>query len=174
MRIITANLHLFVWYKERKWSHSVMSDSLRPHGLWPTRSLRPWDFPGKNTGWVAISFSRRSSWPRDWTQVSRIVGICFTIWATGKSHNPQLWRLMPYPLGHWVTTHYLCIYFYFFLCIWSKLICHPFVFSKCSNISENSSNLVFLKPSFLKSPLPFQKWPVVANSASQLSCWDSW
>ena len=27
-----------------------MSDSLRPHGLWPTRLLRPWDFPGKNTG----------------------------------------------------------------------------------------------------------------------------
>ena len=24
-----------------------MSDSLRPHGLQPTRLLRPWDFPGK-------------------------------------------------------------------------------------------------------------------------------
>ena len=35
-----------------KWSRSVMSnsDSLRPHGLQPTRLLRPWDFPGKNTG----------------------------------------------------------------------------------------------------------------------------
>ena len=31
-------------------SHSVMSKSLRPHGLWPTRLLCPWDFPGKNTG----------------------------------------------------------------------------------------------------------------------------
>ena len=27
-----------------------MSDSLRPHGPWPARLLRPWDFPGKNTG----------------------------------------------------------------------------------------------------------------------------
>ena len=27
-----------------------MSDSLRPHGLWPTRLLCPWDFPGKSTG----------------------------------------------------------------------------------------------------------------------------
>ena len=27
-----------------------MSDSVRPHGLWPTRLLCPWDFPGKNTG----------------------------------------------------------------------------------------------------------------------------
>ena len=27
-----------------------MSDSSRPHGLWPTRLLHPWDFPGKSTG----------------------------------------------------------------------------------------------------------------------------
>ena len=30
-------------------SLSVMSDSLRSHGLWPARLLCPWDFPGKNT-----------------------------------------------------------------------------------------------------------------------------
>ena len=33
-----------------KWSRSVMSNSLRPHGLQPTRVLHPWDFPGKSTG----------------------------------------------------------------------------------------------------------------------------
>ena len=33
-----------------KWSHSVLSDSLRPHRLQPTRLLHPWDFPGKSTG----------------------------------------------------------------------------------------------------------------------------
>ena len=33
-----------------KWSCSVMSDSSRPHGLQPTRLLRPWGFPGKRTG----------------------------------------------------------------------------------------------------------------------------
>ena len=33
-----------------KWSCSVVSDSQRPHGLQPTRVLRPWDPPGKNTG----------------------------------------------------------------------------------------------------------------------------
>ena len=34
-----------------KWSRSVMSNSLRPHGLQPTsKFLRPWDFPGKSTG----------------------------------------------------------------------------------------------------------------------------
>ena len=31
-------------------THSVMSDSLRPHGLQHARFLCPWNFPGKNTG----------------------------------------------------------------------------------------------------------------------------
>ena len=31
-------------------SCSVMSDSLRPHGLWPARLLCPCDFPGNNAG----------------------------------------------------------------------------------------------------------------------------
>ena len=33
-----------------KWSQSVVSDSLWPHGLWPTRLLSPWDFPGNSSG----------------------------------------------------------------------------------------------------------------------------
>ena len=33
-----------------KGSRSVVSDSLRPHGLQPTRLLRPWDPPGKSAG----------------------------------------------------------------------------------------------------------------------------
>ena len=39
-------------HEREKWkgSPSVMSDSLRPHGLQPTRLLCPWDFPGKSTG----------------------------------------------------------------------------------------------------------------------------
>ena len=32
--------------------------------------------------WVAISFSRGSSWPRDGTKVSCIAGKCFNLWAT--------------------------------------------------------------------------------------------
>ena len=32
--------------------------------------------------WVAFPFSRVSSQPRDWTQVSHIAGRCFTSWAT--------------------------------------------------------------------------------------------
>ena len=33
-----------------KWSRSVVFDSSQPHGLQPTRLLRPWDFPGRSTG----------------------------------------------------------------------------------------------------------------------------
>ena len=39
-------------------------------------------FQARILEWVAISFSRRSSPPRDWTQVSCIVDRRFTIWAT--------------------------------------------------------------------------------------------
>ena len=38
--------------------------------------------PARVLEWGAISFSRRSSQPRDWTRVSRSVGRHFTIWAT--------------------------------------------------------------------------------------------
>ena len=49
------------------------------HGIFQARIME----------WVAISFSRRSSRPRDWTQVSCIVGRCFTIWATLKLVRQQ-------------------------------------------------------------------------------------
>ena len=66
-------------------SLSVMSDSFvtpwtdpmdcspdsSVHGISQSRILE----------WVAILFSRRSSWPKDWTQVSFIAGRFFTIWA---------------------------------------------------------------------------------------------
>ena len=39
-------------HESEKWkgSRSVMSDPQQPHGLQPTRLLRPWDFPGKSAG----------------------------------------------------------------------------------------------------------------------------
>ena len=40
--------------KMLKWSesvsHSVVSNSLQPHELYPARLLCPWNFPGMNTG----------------------------------------------------------------------------------------------------------------------------
>ena len=37
--------------------------------------------------WVAVPFSRASSQPRDWTQVSHIVGGFFTNWATREAQE---------------------------------------------------------------------------------------
>ena len=42
------------------------------HGIFQARILE----------WVAICFSRGSSWRRGWIQVSHIVSRCFTTWAT--------------------------------------------------------------------------------------------
>ena len=41
--------------------------------------------------WVAISFSRGSSWPRDQTQVSRIPGRHFNLWATRYQQTHSTW-----------------------------------------------------------------------------------
>ena len=40
-----------------------------------------WILQARVLEWVAIPFSRGSPWPRDRTQVSRIAGGFFTIWA---------------------------------------------------------------------------------------------
>ena len=45
-----------------KWSRSVVSNSSRPHGLQPTRLLRPWDFPGESTGVECHCLLRLLSW----------------------------------------------------------------------------------------------------------------
>ena len=66
-------------YHTQSESHSVVSDSLRAHGLY-----NPWNSPGQNTG-VAFPFSRGSSQPRDWTQVSCMAGRFFTSWATKRT-----------------------------------------------------------------------------------------
>ena len=47
------------------------------HGIFQARVLE----------WVAMSFSRGSSWPRDWTWVFCIVGRRFTVWATREVHE---------------------------------------------------------------------------------------
>ena len=46
------------------------------HGILQARTLE----------WVAISFSKESSWPRDWTQVSCLAGRFFTTWAARETH----------------------------------------------------------------------------------------
>ena len=54
-------------------SHSVVSHSLQPHGLY-----RLWNSPGRMLEWVAIPFCRGSSQLRNQTQASHIAGRFFT------------------------------------------------------------------------------------------------
>ena len=49
-------------------SRSVVSDSLRPEGWWPTRLLCPWNSPGKNTGEGSHSFLQ-GIFPTQWLQL---------------------------------------------------------------------------------------------------------
>ena len=84
------------WYISKTWFHSsvkvplmshcgssqtllsechvaaVVSNSVQHYGLQPASLLCPWNYPGRILEWVAISFSRGSSWPRDWTWASYI------------------------------------------------------------------------------------------------------
>ena len=62
-------------------------DSSSVHGILQARILE----------WVVILFSRRSSWPRDWIQVSRIAGRFFTVWATREAQI--VWPLPEIPLS---------------------------------------------------------------------------
>ena len=66
---------LDITYKCVSVSCLVVSDSLQPHGLWPTSILCPWNSPGKNTGVGNHS-------PGDRTWVSCITGKFFIISAT--------------------------------------------------------------------------------------------
>ena len=67
------------WVSE---SHSVMSNSLQPHGLYS-----PWNSPGQNTGMSSLSLLQGSSQPRDPIQVSCIAGRFFTSWATREAQE---------------------------------------------------------------------------------------
>ena len=50
-------------------------------------------FQARVLEWVAISFSRRSSWPRDRTQVSCIVGRRSTVWVTREGYGCESWTI---------------------------------------------------------------------------------
>ena len=74
------------WYYTEKWkkvkslSHVWLFET--PWTVDPQAPQSMEIFQARVLEWVAISFSRRSSWHRDWTQVSQIAGRRFTVWAT--------------------------------------------------------------------------------------------
>ena len=91
--LFLSNIFLLLSFKSSlyildvKWSesHSVLSDSLQPHGLY--RLYSPWNSLGQSTGVGTCSLLQRSSQPRDQTQVSTIAGGFFTSWATKEAQE---------------------------------------------------------------------------------------
>ena len=73
---------MLVW----KWKTALVVQSCPT--LWDTMGCSPLGssdhriLQARILEWIAIPFSRRSSWPRDRTQVSCIIGRFFTIWTT--------------------------------------------------------------------------------------------
>ena len=87
-KVETVTDFIFLGYKitaDSDWSHEIKTlpswekslSGSSIHGIFQARVLE----------WIAISFSRGSSQPRDQTQVSRIAGRRFTIWATREAHD---------------------------------------------------------------------------------------
>ena len=76
-------------------SPSVVSDFCNPMDYSPPGSSVPGILQVRILEWVAISYSRRSYWPRNQTRVSCIWGRFFTIWATGEVLIPVRLLSMP-------------------------------------------------------------------------------
>ena len=70
---------MFLWLFATLWTVCSLPDS-SVHGVLQARILQ----------WVAIPFSRVSSWPEDPTQVSHIAGRFFTVWATREAQRLPL------------------------------------------------------------------------------------
>ena len=100
--------YLLEWATVSLWSEVAQScptlcnpvDGSQPgssvHGILQARILE----------WVAISFSKGSSRPRDRTQVSCIAGRCFNLWATREAssfsklwHYSDIFILLPHIIG---------------------------------------------------------------------------
>ena len=71
--------------------------------------------------WVAIYFSRDSSWPRDQTQVSCIAGRRFTLWTIRETD-----MIVPQFLNHSSTEEHLS--FFQFLLLWKNLWIFAYTF----------------------------------------------
>ena len=74
-------------------SHPVVSDSLRPHRLYPTRFLCPWDSPGKNTG-VSCHALLQGIFPTQGLNPGR--GILYYLCHQG---NPRILEWVVYPFS---------------------------------------------------------------------------
>ena len=87
-----------------KWSRSVVSDSSKPHGLQPTRLLRPWDFR------TAIKKRYHSWWDHFPADVHFHVFQCFAIFTNISAPDIFMQMLLTWEdLFLWFKTLCLCL-----------------------------------------------------------------
>ena len=136
---------------EVKWSHSVVSDSLQPMDCRPPSSSVHGLLQARILEWIAISFSRGSSQPRDQTQVSHIAGRRFNLCTYNLNlflrkndyWNQQLIDVTSIILHHYqlpsLHPSFVFILPLYFQVAWfavsaTKLCIHSFTFSKWQRI----------------------------------------
>ena len=98
-----VQFYICMYWSEVKWkslSSLTLCDPMdcRVHGILQARILE----------WVAIPFSRGSSQPMDWTQVSRNAGGFFTSWATREAQEYLMTE-------HEHNSIYVCIGMYYWV-----------------------------------------------------------
>ena len=88
---------------------SVVSDSLRPRGLWPARLLYLWNFPRKNTGvgCHVVFLHRNLPYPEIGPESPALAGKFFTTEPPGKPRSTSLNVLLSPP--------YLCFFLPLFI-----------------------------------------------------------
>jgi len=121
--------------KSESESHSIVSDSLRPHGLYS-----PWNSPGQNTGMGSHSRLQGIFPTWDQTQVSHTAGGLFTSWATRE--NSCKYNVKYYVSNFWCSTNltFACWNFLkgffqiFSICCWLNSWLVEFMAAKPENI----------------------------------------
>ena len=115
-----------------------MDCSLPPSSVYGT-------FQGRTLEWVAISFSRGSSQPRDQTRVSHFAGRFFTIWATRGAlsvFNLKLFLFINLTLNSVLYVNYLCYIFLLLGLDFQEVVMAPcqvrnaslYLLSKCKDL----------------------------------------
>ena len=141
---------------EVKWSEvaQLCPTICDPMDCSPPGSLVHGIFQAWKLEWVAISFSRGSSGPRDRTQVSRIVGRRFTVWATreapGLGSNKSVWI-------------YLLVHICFILVALSKIflsenLTRKWYFQSYSDTFYFFTRLIFEKKTVSYMEIPQNYW----------------
>ena len=89
LKLFNHNYAFFLLFITHCKVASVLSDSLWPYGLQPSRILCPWDSPGTCTDHMAILH-----WSRGWTCTVHVA-----------DHTPVTWHIMNWSRGtrqeHW-------------------------------------------------------------------------